>query len=81
MSLLIGIDIANRLLAPRCDTCADVAWLLDAGELAPRVVERMGYTRRDSLVTHLRRHSPNLHRRFLDANYTDVQKQKPGAPC
>lgn len=79
MSLLIGIDTATRLHAPQCDTCLDVAWLLDAGELAPRVLERMGASR-GSLVTHLRRHDRALHARFLNANYSDIALLKPGAP-
>lgn len=45
---------------PECLTCADVAWLTDGGASLDDVANRLGFSDRDSLAIHMRRHGLRL---------------------
>ena len=67
------LDYAAYLAGEVCDTCFDVAWLLDAGELGPVISARMGRNR-EGLQRHLRKDNPSLLARFNRAHYNDERR-------
>ena len=67
------LDYAAYLAGEVCDTCFDVAWLLDAGELGPVISARMGRNR-EVLQRHLRNHDKALLARFNRAHYNDERR-------
>lgn len=72
----------DRHLADTCLTCADVDWLLAAGETSQRIAERMGRNR-EALMRHLKTESPNhqprrdLLARFNAATLLDLTDRTP----
>lgn len=45
---------------PECLTCADAVWLTAGGTPAVDVANRLGFSDRDALATHMRRHGLRL---------------------
>lgn len=70
------LDYAAYLAGEVCDTCFDVAWLLEAGELGPVISARMGRNR-EALQRHLRKDNPSLLARFNGAYFTDTERYHP----
>lgn len=72
----------DQHLGDTCLTCADVDWLLAAGETSQRIAERMG-RKREALIRHLRngtrthRPRPDLVARFNTATLLDLTDRTP----